>query len=578
MERRYPIRVMDDKWLEDNVRCQCTCPIHTDARGYIRLIAEGRFQEAFALAREPNPFVNVCARVCAHPCEDKCRRGLIDEPVAICALKRFATDHPVPEPLFDAPIRGTGPKVAVVGAGPAGLSGAHDLALWGYRVTVFEALPVAGGMLSVGLPPYRLPKEAVQRDVSAVTNLGVELKLNSPVRSLQELKQQGFEAVLLAVGCMLSRPLPIPGSDLPGVLKGVGFLRDVNLGRRVNIGQRVLVIGGGNVAIDVARSALRVGAEEVHLTCLEARHEMPAHDYEIEEAEREGVILHCSKGPQRVIGEHGRVVGLETLVCTSVFDEQRRFNPQLSEDSEEIIECDTIILAIGQMSDWSLIREGDGVTVTPRGIVQVDLESCQTTAPGVFLAGDAGHGPRLIVDAIAAGRRAARYIDIYLLKGQNLCPTEKERERVERDWYRPHDDYLRLSRSRMPMIDVSERGGMIEVETGLTEEQAMSEARRCLQCNLNPAVDAETCVLCGGCIDACPMGCLRLVDLSVADPDERAAQLIAEELGIDAANSYLAGHLDLEGSLMLKDEDRCIRCGICAKRCPAGAMRMEELV
>lgn len=578
MAMRYPVRVMDDKWIQENVRCQCTCPIHTDARGYIRLIAEGRFQEAYALAREPNPFVNVCARVCAHPCEDKCRRGLIDQPVAICALKRFATEHRTIERPFDSPVRGTGPRVAVVGAGPAGLSAAHDLALWGYKVTVFEALPVAGGMLSVGLPPYRLPKDVVQRDVSAVVRLGVELKLNAPVRSIQELKDQGFEAVLMAVGCMLSRPLPIPGSDLPGVLKGVDFLRDVNLGHRVNIGRRVLVIGGGNVAIDVARSALRIGAEEVHLACLESRAEMPAHDYEVEEAEHEGVILHCSRGPQRVLGENGRVVGLEALFCTSVFDEQRRFNPQFAAGSEEIIECDTVILAIGQMSDWSLVKEGDGVTLTPRGIVQVDIETCATTAEGVFLAGDAGHGPRLIVDAIAAGRRAAGYIDAYLSQGQNRRKPEKTPERVTRDWYRPHDDYLRIPRASMPMIELEERGGMQEVETGLSEDQAMREARRCLQCNLNPAVDAQACVLCGGCVDACPMNCLRLVDLSAAEPDERASAFIGEALGLDAQTSYLSGRLQIEGALMLKDEDLCIRCGVCAKRCPAGAMRMEELV
>ncbi|HYU46969.1 MAG TPA: FAD-dependent oxidoreductase, partial [Terriglobales bacterium] len=405
MLHRFLKKRVDPDWLHTNFPCMMACPAHTNAGRYVGLIAEGRFEEAYRFARDPNPLASICGRVCAHPCETACRRGEIDKPISIRALKRFLTERYGPESRHPVDVRPAfieklPYRVAVIGAGPVGLSAAHDLALTGYKVTLFESSPVAGGMLYLGIPEYRLPRNVVEAQVREILETGeIDLKLNCAAGrdfTVSELRHQGFDAVLIAVGAHRSRDLSIPGVDLDGVHKGIDFLLNVNLGYKFTIGKRVIVIGGGNVAMDVARSAarevlkqqsaddvapsdanisavathemvdislsaLRMGAREVDIVCLETREEMPAALEEIEEAETEGIIMHAGFGPKRAVGSHGKVVGLECLKTQSVFDAARRFNPTFYENSETRFDCDTIILAIGQSANLDFLKPEDGV-------------------------------------------------------------------------------------------------------------------------------------------------------------------------------------------------------------------------
>jgi NADPH-dependent glutamate synthase beta subunit-like oxidoreductase len=372
--------------------------------------------------------------VCGHPCETACRRGNLDSPISIRALKRFLTERHGPESRNPIDLVPEKPrvlheeKIAIIGSGPAGLSAAHDLALLGYRVTVFEASAVPGGMMHLGIPEYRLPRDVLQAQIREILDLGPELRLNSRLGkdfSLTDLRAQGYQAVLLAFGLHRSRDLQVPGNELDGVMKGIDFLLNVNLGYQFSIGKRVVVIGGGNVAIDVARSALReqqkrtvqalsgtllpdsLSPSEMDVAMkelMESREEMPAFGQEIEEGVEEGLKLHPSLGPRKFVGKDGRVIGVETIYCTSVFDAQRRFNPTFEPGTETVIPCDTVILAIGQASDLSFLGPNDNIETTRQGTVKIDTETLMTTAPGVFAAGDIAFGPRLIISAVADGK------------------------------------------------------------------------------------------------------------------------------------------------------------------------------
>ena len=470
----------------------------TEAFAYVAALAERDHEVAYAIARRPNPFPYICGRVCAHPCEQACRRGEIDEPISIRALKRTATDSHDPR-LGHAPGLTKLPQreeaVAVVGSGPAGLACAHDLARLGYAVTLFEASSVPGGMLTLGIPEYRLPREIVQLEIDEILKLGVELKCNQALGRdflLKDLQAQGFRAVFLAIGAHRSKGLRIEGLELDGVLRGVEFLLNVNLGYRVWLGHKVVVIGGGNVAVDVARTAARegtdqvavsttmdaaraarrLGSREVHVICLESREEMPAHGYEVEEAEKEGIIFHPSTGPKRVLGVDGKVVGLETVRCVSVFDADGRFNPRFEAGSESLITTDSIILSVGQVSDLSFLREEDGIQTTPRGTIRVDPETLATTAPGVFAGGDVAFGPRLIIDATADGRKAARSIHQYLRGDVQWADHVQLPMIPPRDL---RDSYDAIPRQSCPTLPLDRRMGFTEVELPFSAEQAVAE-------------------------------------------------------------------------------------------------------
>jgi formate dehydrogenase beta subunit len=623
MLSRFAEKRVDRDWLESNFPCMMACPAGTNAGRYVALIAEGRFEEAYREARNPNPMASVCGRVCAHPCETACRRGAIDKPISIRALKRFLTERHGPEsrhPLERrrVPVAPMPYRVAIVGSGPVGLSAAHDLALKGYAVTIFEAASVAGGMLTLGIPEYRLPRSVVEAQIREILDTGdVTLQTNQAAGRDFTIRQlrEAFDAVVLAVGAHRSRDLSIPGVDLDGVLKGIDFLLNANLGYRFAIGKRVVVIGGGNVAMDVARSAarevlrqhrpedaepsteniaavatqemvdislsaLRLGAREVSIVCLERRAEMPAALEEVEEAEVEGIVLHDGLGPKRVLGKDGRVVGLETVKTKSVFDANGRFNPTFVENSEATLECDTVILAIGQAPRLDFLTPEDGVEVSGRGLIVADRNTLMTTAPGVFAGGDCVFGPRLIIDSVGDGKRIAAGIDRYLT-GRDLPRPEVEVEVL--DHHRMFADFLNLSREPVPLLPLDRRTGVTEVETGYDEIAAMREARRCLRCWINTVFegderDGSQCILCGGCVDVCPEHCISLVPLESIDfpPDvldqiQANPSLFRVELD-DVAASELG---IITGAAMLKDETRCIRCGLCAERCPVNVITME---
>ena len=601
----YTVTVPDQEYFGKNIPCQTACPIHTECGRYVQAIGISQDEEAYLLARAPNPFAYVLGRICAHPCEDNCRRGKIDEPIAICALKRYATERhnlgaghdPARKALPPTPKRDK--RVAIVGAGVCGLTCAHDLALLGYTVEVFESAPVPGGMLFLGIPHFRLPREIIKMEVENILSMGVTLHTRVTIGrdiSFSELRSK-FDAVLLATGLNKGRELSIPGAHLAGVYNGIDFLLNVNLGFEIELGKRVVVVGGGNVAIDVARSAVRLvqeaadfgtpdqgehgmqpafdaarmalrsGAEQVHMVSLESRAQMPAWKGEVEEAEHEGIEIDNGWGPKEVVGENGVTRGLKVRRCVSVFDENGRFNPAFS-DEEKIIPCDSVILAIGQQADLSYIDPEDGVQVTPRGILKID-ENLSTTAPGVFAGGDVAFGPRILVEAVANGHRSARSIHLYL--SGKTEKTELRRFRILPNWKMPRG-FLSIMRQKMPVLAANRRIGIAEVELGFDEEQGRAEARRCLNCQVNTIFDGSKCILCAGCVDVCPESCLRLVDLAQVSGDERYDRLIQNRYGVPSAQLRSG-----QAGAIIKNEEKCIRCGLCADRCPTQAITMEAL-
>lgn len=623
MAEKFPIRIPDIEFWKSLVPCQIGCPIHTDAGRYVQLIAEQKYEEAYLTARSPNPFASVCGRVCAAPCEDACRRGKIDAPVSIRALKRFVTekygvesvapdtqdglfegkDEPGNKWLWHLPVQVEArknivknKKVAVIGSGPAGLSCAHDLALMGYQVTVFEATNVAGGMLRHGIPEYRLSRSLIDKEIEKITFLGVEIRYNTPLNEkfgLRELKAQGFESVFLSVGTQKGRDLTIEGSNLDGVIKAIDYLLNINNGYRVNLGKKVLVIGGGFVAfdaartalrggpeaetsdihaaVDAARTAMRGGAQEVHIASLESFAEMPvlrsAQGWEeFEEAKHEGIVFHPQRGPKRFIGENGKVKAIEFIGVKRTYDENGRFNPEYDPSYSEIFETDSVILAIGQQTDLSFLKPGDAIELTPGKLIKINPETLATTAPGVFAGGDVAFGPRNIIDAVANGKRAALSIDEYLrgIKPETYYTLSIEKIPTRR--FTRREDYEQHERQAPPSIDLNRRTGISAVEVGYSEEQAITQAQRCLACHIQTIYDADKCVMCNRCVDICPEYCLKLVPLAELDVDDATKQKLLEQYNIDPFQP---------ASAMLKDDETCIRCGLCAVRCPTDAMTME---
>jgi len=478
----YPNAFAIDK--ADRPLCQVSCPAGVHAQGYVALIAEGKFSEAVTLVKRDNPFPAVCGRVCHHPCEAACRRGLLDEPVAIRPLKRMIADYEL-EHVAEIPLPERSPprpeRVAVVGAGPAGLTCAHYLALDGFPVTVFEALPVAGGMLTVGIPEYRLPRDVLRAEIDQVARLGVDIRTGTALGrdfSLDDLAAEGYQAVFLAVGAHRDQKLGVPGEDVPGVVSGVEFLRRVNLGEPVTVGRQVLVIGGGNVAIDAARSSLRLGARRVTVVYRRSRGEMPAAAHEVIAAEEEGIEFLFLTAPAAVAGD-GQVQGLRCLrMQLGEADASGRRRPVPVPGSDFTLEADQVIVAIGQTPDTTFAPPG----MTDRwGNLAADADTLATSRPGVFAGGDAVTGPATAIEAIAAGRRAAASIRRHLDGGVLTAPRPLPPPAVGPvPWGKE-----RAARAVMPELDpASRRADFQEVERGFSREAAMAEARRCLDCGV----------------------------------------------------------------------------------------------
>jgi formate dehydrogenase beta subunit len=585
MSVAFTARPVDGSWFDDNVPCTRACPVLTNAGRYVAAIAAGDDALAYDIARLPNPFPSICGRVCAAPCEIACRRGSIDEPIAIRALKRYVCErfgvesgaaNAYAASIQLAPARDE--RVAIVGAGPAGLACAHDLATYGYRPVVFEAQDRPGGMMVLGIPPYRLRRDLIDDEIRAILDMGVELRTNQALGrdfTLDSLRSDGFEAVFLGIGATRARELQIPGVELDGVLNAVDFLLNANLGYNVELGDDVIVVGGGNVALDAARTALRdiagadaattaaldvartakrLGARRVRVIALENRQEMPAHEFEIEEAEVEGIEITGRLGPNRIVGTD-RVDGLETIDVASVFDENGRFAPTFVPDTEHVMTCDSVILAIGQAPDLSW-RTDDEVEASPRGTIAIDAETLATSTGGVYAGGDVAFGPRNLIDAIADGRRAAASIHQRItgeqpsrpsLAGRRMLPIISVTRGPEAETYTERD------RVPVPAEATERRIGSPEIELGYTPEQARDEAGRCLQCFLNITLDPSICILCGGCVDICPETCIRIVP--------------AEEIGGISP--------DRPSSALILQEERCIRCALCVDRCPTHALSLD---
>jgi formate dehydrogenase (NADP+) beta subunit len=596
MSESLPPPVPDARWLWENEPCRAACPVHTDAGAYVTAVAQGRHRDAYLIARQPNPFPSICGRVCAAPCETACRRGKLDAPIAIRALKRFVSErfgvesfggsavwHEAHGPVPPA----THPSVGVVGGGPAGLSAAHDLRLAGHPVTIYEAHDRLGGMMVLGIPEYRLARGLISREVEAILELGVDVRTNCRIGAdvmLDELLAE-HAALFLAVGTGRGRDLDIPGHELDGVLRAVEFLLNVNQGFRVDLGERVVVVGGGNVAfdaartalraaargevgpppqrlhpqaqedarrslttsLDVARSAIRAGVADVTVVALESPEEIPAVPEEIAEAEEEGIRIVYRRGPHRIVGQ-GFVEGLETIGVASVFDAQHRFAPTFVPDTEEVLPADTVILAVGQLADVGFLGEHAGVELTRQGGVAVDRTTLRTSHPRIWAGGDVAFGPRNLIDAIADGQRAAASIHAEHTGG---VAGSRRIELVDRPGFRRlASGYDAVGRVEIPVVPHDRRIGFAEVETGYDEAEARLEGHRCLRCFDNVMLQPELCILCGLCVDVCPHNCITIV------PADRA--------GVGTAAQ----------SALLLDESLCIRCGLCVNRCPPGALLM----
>ncbi|MGD9092752.1 MAG: FAD-dependent oxidoreductase [Anaerolineales bacterium] len=670
-DKKYHVKVPDINDWREMVKCQEACPVYTDSRGYVTAVARGELELGFEISHDPNPLSTVCGRICGAPCETACRRGIIGpdfEPIAIRPLKRILTERHGPEaelrlpasdpaenvgviiPLDQIPggdytappperriLPGQGTeksysqvrwsrqklvelaatsdrksgKVAVIGAGPAGLTVACDLAILGYEVVIFEAGPKTGGMMRYGVPVYRIDQQAMDLEVDSIVKLGVDIRLNTSIGkeiTLAGLRQE-YDAVFLGIGLMEGRQLNIEGAELDGVITAVDMLLNYNLGYKVELGQRVIVVGGGDVAmdaartalrlgqitaeqqdalaqtevrteeeseavhtaLDVARTALRLGVADVRIIALESMEELPASRFEIEDALEEGIELNPRVGPNRIIGKDGNVAGLEVIDVASVFDEEGRFNPQFKAGTERVMECDTVIMAIGQKANLEALGGADDVVITPRGLVQIDTGTGQTTAPDVFAGGDVAYGPRLIIHAVRDGHLAALGIEEYIQRRE--LEVDVISEWTDLPGHTMFEDWTKKPRTKIPSLPVDRRTGISVIELGYSVEDGIQQGIRCLECSVNTIFDGTKCILCNGCVDVCPWDCLKIVRIDEMVGDDTLERVVEAQLGVPI--SEWANEEVPTVAAMLKDDDACTRCALCAKRCPTDAITME---
>lgn len=495
--------------------CKTACPAHIAVQGYIKLAAQGKYKDALELIRKENPLPAVCGRICPRKCESECTRGDIDDPIAIDEIKKFIAEQDLDKNRRFIPAKkhDYGKPVAVIGSGPAGLSCAYYLAEDGYKVTVFEKLSKPGGMLTVGIPSFRLEKNVVEAEIDILKEMGVVFKTNTEVGkdvSLDDLRKQGFKAFYLAIGAQGGRKLGLENEDAKGVIAGVEFLRDVNLGKKNALHGKVIVIGGGNVAIDVARTAVREGAESVAMYCLEARNEMPALNEEIEEALEEDIVINNSWGPKRIISKDGKVTGIELKKCVSVFDKDKKFNPKYDENKTITVDADFVLLSVGQSIDWGGLLKDSAVVLNRNNTAQADSLTYQTAQSDVFVGGDAYTGPKFAIDAIAAGKQAAISIHRFVQPGQSLVYGRDRREYIALDKQNIVVESYDTTRRQLAGHNAKNRKTFKDTRVTFTEEQLKKETERCLGCGA-VQVDQYMCVGCGQCTTKCRFDAISLV-------------------------------------------------------------------
>lgn len=503
--------------------CKTACPAHIAVQGYIKLASQGKYMEALELIKKENPFPAVCGRICPHGCESECTRGEIDEPIAIDEIKKFIADQELDSDKRFIPERRHeyGKKIGIVGAGPAGLSCAYYLAIDGYKVTVFEKEDKLGGMLTLGIPSFRLEKDIVEAEIDILKEMGVEFKTGVEVGkdiTLDDLRKDGYEGFYLAIGAQGGRKLGIEGEDADGVITGVEFLRNVNLGKDVKLPKRAIVIGGGNVAIDVARTASRTGATDVNMFCLESREEMPALVEEIEETLEEGITIGNGWGPKRIVVENGKVTGVEFKKCTSVFNSDGRFAPEYDENDTMIVETDVVLLSIGQSIEWGSLLDGSKVELNRNNTAKADGLTYQTAEKDVFVGGDAFTGPKFAINAIAAGKEAAISLHRFVQPGQSLTLGRDRREYHMFD----KDNVVIEGFDNVPRQRIGHnpeaKNSFKDDRVTFTEEQMKKETERCLGCGA-AKVDAYMCVGCGQCTTKCKFDAIQLIKTGHSVPN-----------------------------------------------------------
>jgi formate dehydrogenase major subunit len=572
---RFRVQVPDQRWFEENIGCENACPVNTRAPEYISAIREQNYDLAFEINRGDNLFPAILGRICVHPCEEKCRRGLLlDLPISICSLKRVSADFKTHDRQKEPAIIKRNKKVAIIGAGPSGLSAANDLAKLGYSVTIYESFSIPGGMLNVGIPPYRLPREVVLQAIEEVKRLGVEIIITTPIGkelNLESLTKK-YDAVYIAAGAHKAEKLGIPGEDLQGVTHGVTFMRMVNLEEHLKIAGRVAVVGGGNTAMDAARSSLRLGAQEVFILYRRTREEMPVDPRELEQVEEEGIKVNFLTQPIQVLSKDGTNVSGVRCIRNRLGEPEKdgRRRPIPVEGSEFDIDIDLLIPAVSQSPDISFLPEEIGLEISKWDRLSVNPETFEANVRGIFAGGDFITGPRDVIRVIADGRRAALSVHTYL-----------SGEVVEKKlaYFTPipsvqiDSNLEKIPRQRMGTVPVQERKSLgKEVELGFSKEVAVREAVRCLQCHLFTVFDRTKCILCGGCVDICPKSCLRMARLDEIEGDEKLSKLIQSLYKVPFEE---AQKLNI-ASVIFKDESRCIQCGLCVRRCPTGTITMEE--
>ncbi len=584
-EDKIKVELPTEDYYEAEVKCRNSCPVKTDARGYLMATVAGEYKKAYAISRATNPFASICGKICGAPCEKGCRRGDVDESVVIRNIKGYLTDKHGPEtgdletPLTYSIAPGSlhpelnGKSVGVIGGGCAGYTCAHDLARLGYSVTIYERWEKSGGQLVQGVPINRLSRKVVADELASIecfSNIEVKNGVDVGTDITFEELEKKHDAVFIGVGLSRGRKIPIPNADHEDAHIGLQFLFDFNMREKWDLSsKRSIVIGGGDVAFDVARSALRCGSPEVQLACLEREHlnEMTGSVDERDGGRREGVVQNDGWGPKEIIVENGKIKGLLVSKVIRVFDEEGKFSPQMEEETR-LIEGDAVFFAVGQMSDVSFL-EGSGVGVDGRGLVQVvNEETWQTNKPNIFAGGDIALGPKLFINAVATGSQAAMGIHSYL-SGNEPLKLKRKLTFTDLPEYGRGSAYVneeREEREELPVDPAKDPHFNTTVE--YHDEEAKKQSARCLECHIHPTFEGDICILCGGCVDVCPSYCLSMKTIDRVDGGEDLVVLAEKEFGsMEVAEA--------EGSVMLFDPLKCIRCGMCAQKCPTGACKMS---